>query len=549
MLLRRLSVLTVTLVALLAAGFTALPSSEATASTSTLGVFRGSGRPDLVQEYESWLGAGVGYAVDFTGRTATTEENPWSKIDDPSWVCGKWANSKWRLALSTAMLPNTNFSLEAGARGDYDAHWLSFAQKLVAGGCADTIVRLGWEFNGKFYPWAAGGQELTFASYWRRVVNTMRSVPGQQFLFDWTPLAGNTNANVEAAYPGDAYVDIIGLDAYDTSGVHTSAADRWNDQLNRSYGLLWHQRFAAQHNKPMSFPEWGLTVRPNDNLGGGDNPYYIQKMWEWIGSNRVLYAAYFEVDAVDASHRLMTTQFPNSSNTYRQVVAGSVSTTTTAAPTTTTTAAPTTTTTAAPTTTTTAAPTTTTTAAPTTTTTTAPTTTTTTTGTTVVAPQGVTIFGSAVPSRIASDTKSVELGVKFRSDKDGTITGVRFYKSAKNTGTHVGSLWARGGRLLAQATFTSETSSGWQEVRFAKPVAIKAGVTYVASYHTNTGSYAEVLGAFSTKGADAPPLHALRDQVDGRNGVFRYGNNPTFPNQGSKKAANYWVDVRFVPAA
>jgi hypothetical protein len=181
----------------------------------------------------------------------------------------------------------------------------------------------------------------------------------------------------------------------------------------------------------------------------------------------------------------------------------------------------------------------------------APTTTTTTAGTTttVPAPQGLTIFGTAEPSRIASDTRAVELGVKFRSDTNGTITGIRFYKSAKNTGTHVGSLWARGGGLLAQATFTSETASGWQEVKFSRPVPIKAGVTYLASYHTNTGSYAEVQGTFSNKGVDAPPLHALSNRVDGRNAVYRYGSTPAFPNRGSKTSANYWVDVRFVPAA
>ena len=41
----------------------------------------------------------------------------------------------------------------------------------------------------------------------------------------------------------------------------------------------------------------------------------------------------------------------------------------------------------------------------------------------------------------AADTSAVELGVKFKSDIDGFITGVRFYKGAANTGTHVGNLW------------------------------------------------------------------------------------------------------------
>ena len=66
---------------------------------------------------------------------------------------------------------------------------------------------------------------------------------------------------------------------------------------------------------------------------------------------------------------------------------------------------------------------------------------------------------------------AVNLGVKFQSDVAGYITGIRFYKGPSNTGTHVGHLWTASGALLATATFTNETASGWQQVNFANPVA------------------------------------------------------------------------------
>ena len=50
--------------------------------------------------------------------------------------------------------------------------------------------------------------------------------------------------------------------------------------------------------------------------------------------------------------------------------------------------------------------------------------------------------------------------------------GIRFYKAAANTGTHIGNLWTASGQLLASATFTNETASGWQQVNFASPVPI-----------------------------------------------------------------------------
>ncbi len=140
------------------------------------------------------------------------------------------------------------------------------------------------------------------------------------------------------------------------------------------------------------------------------------------------------------------------------------------------------------------------------------------------------------------DTNAVELGVKFQSDVDGFITGIRFYKSSTNTGEHVGSLWSSDGTLLAQATFTNETASGWQQVNFATPVAITANTVYVASYHTNVGQYSVDEGYFALPYANGP-LSALGDGESGGNGVYLYGPGG-FPTN-TYKSSNYWVDVVF----
>jgi len=137
----------------------------------------------------------------------------------------------------------------------------------------------------------------------------------------------------------------------------------------------------------------------------------------------------------------------------------------------------------------------------------------------------------------------VELGLRFRSESNGFITGVRFYKHSTNTGTHVGNLWTNTGTLIASAPFTNESASGWQQVTFATPVAIKANTTYVASYHTNAGHYAANFG-YLFVAFDNVPLHALKHLDDGPNGVYRYGATSAFPDQ-SYSGTNYWVDVVF----
>ena len=165
-------------------------------------------------------------------------------------------------------------------------------------------------------------------------------------------------------------------------------------------------------------------------------------------------------------------------------------------------------------------------------------------------PLVVTIWPTtAIPGLVDGGPDSaVELGVKFRSDLAGSITGIRFYKATANTGTHVGNLWSSTGTLLGSITFSNETASGWQQMLFAAPVTITSNTVYVASYHANSGHHSEDDDYFSSNGVDSPPLHALADGVSGGNGVYAYGTSSTFPAQ-TYNAANYWVDVAFEPAA
>ncbi len=166
--------------------------------------------------------------------------------------------------------------------------------------------------------------------------------------------------------------------------------------------------------------------------------------------------------------------------------------------------------------------------------------------TTIAASASYTIWPSTtIPGTVDGGPDSaVELGVKFKSDLSGNITGIRFYKASANTGTHVANLWTSSGTLLATATFTNESASGWQQVSFSSPVAISANTVYVASYHSNTGHYSDDANYFSSNGMDSPPLHALQDGISGFNGVYAYGSTSSFPSNGWN-GSNYWVDVVF----
>ncbi|MFF2271652.1 DUF4082 domain-containing protein [Agromyces sp. NPDC058136] len=152
-------------------------------------------------------------------------------------------------------------------------------------------------------------------------------------------------------------------------------------------------------------------------------------------------------------------------------------------------------------------------------------------------------FGAEKPKLADSGgTDATELGMRFSPTVAGAVSGVRFYKSAGNTGTHTGSLWGPGGTLLATGTFTGETASGWQELRFENPVPVDVDTTYTVSYWAPRGHYAADAYAFAAGGMTRDPI-----SLPGGFGVTPagvYGGAGQMPVS-SWKYSNYFVDVIF----
>ena len=137
----------------------------------------------------------------------------------------------------------------------------------------------------------------------------------------------------------------------------------------------------------------------------------------------------------------------------------------------------------------------------------------------------VTIWSAGATPAVAADGDpgAVELGVKFRSDVAGFVTGVRFYKGAGNTGTHVGNLWSSSGTLLATATFSGESASGWQQVSFSSPVAITANTTYVVVVLRAERPLRGDEQRSRRRRSTTRRCTRWRAASSGGNGVYRYG--------------------------
>ena len=142
-------------------------------------------------------------------------------------------------------------------------------------------------------------------------------------------------------------------------------------------------------------------------------------------------------------------------------------------------------------------------------------------------------WSSGVVPTVASwsDTGSVQLGVKFRASVDGYVTGVRFYKGAGNTGTHVGSLWSSAGSAAGVCDVHERDGDGLAAGDVCAPVAVTANTVYVVSYHAPNGGYSRDLNFFTSAGLTVGPLYLLRDGESGGNGVLRIRDEQRVPER------------------
>lgn len=279
-----------------------------------MGAYRGAGDTGVkgLLATEAWLGRPLPRALDFLYFTrwgdGSTAQTP---VSLGGWAIGQWGKQSRKMTFGVPMTIQGTPLAEV-ASGAHDDAYLYLAKTLVAKGMADAILRIGWEFNGGWYAWAAAPKPADWIAAFQRIVTVMRTAPGQAFRIDWNPAAGYLGLPAEKVWPGDAYVDIVGLDVYCQwwdARDQNDPARRWNTLLTQDHGLQWHRAFAAAHGKPMSFPEWGVGTRP-DGHGCGDDPYFVQQMLAWISANNVAYHNLWDYPASDYSARLSDNSKP-----------------------------------------------------------------------------------------------------------------------------------------------------------------------------------------------------------------------------------------------
>jgi hypothetical protein len=286
-----------------------------------LGLYDSKSSPSGIETAAKWLGSSssIRYAQDFIDAT------DWAHIEDP-YQLSNWKDGPFTMMWGVPMIPcggpstqcQTNVSdYNLVASGGADGYFKTLAKNLISAGFGTSYIRLGWEMNASDMGWAICNQQGSAADSWindfvpafQHIVTSMRSVGGANFKFVWNPIDTSSSScpgvHMEKLYPGDNYVDVVALDVYDGIATPMSDPTRFSDLLNgtgsggyvaespyavngqsfkgEGYGLKWLAAFGKAHNKEISLPEWGLES--TSHAGGGDDPYFVTQMANWIKAN------------------------------------------------------------------------------------------------------------------------------------------------------------------------------------------------------------------------------------------------------------------------
>lgn len=292
----------------------ATPASAADPLPSHAFGVRYGNTPALIAEYERWLGKPVDVLTTYFHGP-----NDAQLLTTAASLIRNFKGSRYRTIVFSLPLVHSGETLTQVANGSKDHMVRELAKLLVAGGRADDVIRPGWELNQPGQPWNALANPAAYAAAFRRVVTVMRSVPGARTLrFEWNFGRGGKPVPLEA-YPGDAYVDIIGLDIYDRTynDRYRDPAVRWQSYLTGNPSLTFARDFARSKGKPIGISEWGLSSK---HVPGAtpDNTLFVANMVAWVKANNVAYANYFERDS-NFLHRLML-HYPRGAATYKAAI-------------------------------------------------------------------------------------------------------------------------------------------------------------------------------------------------------------------------------------
>lgn len=261
---------------------------------------------EQLYDVENWLGGEVDIVstthtagmMGINGITWPTEGE--TKAESFQRVFGE---SDRRLCFHYHHGGERNHDYSKAASGGFNEVYRNLGQTLVSLGMADTIVRPSAEFNLDWgrYP----NDPVNYAEGFANLVREMQSVEGANFTFLYSP-GGRRIGYADECWPVqyDFWPEgeeppIVGPSFYDVSPIYQNVEQPGPEEWERAWNeehlprlQMWLD-FAQERNAEFCAPEWGVGTLDKEHASGGDNPYYIRKVFEFLKENDAVFQTYW----------------------------------------------------------------------------------------------------------------------------------------------------------------------------------------------------------------------------------------------------------------
>ncbi len=209
--------------------------------------------------------------------------------------------------------------------GQYDAFLADYAQVIADFG-HPVLFRLGNEMNGDWCPYSSyntSRDPVIYKEFYKYIYSFFEKAGAQNVIWIWNPNCDsfpNFNWNNEMMYyPGDKYVDIVGLTAYNTGTYYASTGEKWQE-FDELYEGLYYE-YCAKFEQPLMITEFSSA-----SMGGDKNQWVINMFNTIKNYDRIKVAVWWDGCDWDAQGNIARSYFmdetPQLLETFKRYLRG-----------------------------------------------------------------------------------------------------------------------------------------------------------------------------------------------------------------------------------
>ena len=278
-------------------------------SSPLLGVY--DDRTDVLREMEHWLGSRHAVQTVFTSWNEDAIDGLFGRILPRIRQAGRVPMVTWEPFTPTPETTNADIAARIAA-GEFDGYLDEWTNRLVdwlAGPDGELrtdddrrlYLRFAHEMNGDWYPWspATGGESVDstptdYIEMWRHVHDRIEREGVSRNRLQWVWCVNHVDVgshSAEELYPGDGYVDWVGVDGFNWGTSREWSA--WRSPHETFSGMF--DRLERLTDKPRCVPE----VASSSLTAAGHDPErkaaWIRKAFAYLHS-RVQLCCWFNED-------------------------------------------------------------------------------------------------------------------------------------------------------------------------------------------------------------------------------------------------------------